>query len=58
MAFDQLKISFKVFDQSGAVLDPIAAIHVAQAVEVANFRAMNVAADDAVHAVFAGALDE
>ena len=58
MHFDQVKFAFKVLDQRGAILHPVAAVHVSEAVHVANFRLVNVPANYAVHPVLARILDQ
>src|SRR4051812_48751624 len=48
---EDLETAVLVFDQRRAALDPVAAIHVADAVLVADDSAMDVAADHAISAM-------
>ena len=50
MEFNEGKFSVEVFRQRGAILDPIARVHVKHISEVANFRTMNVPTNHSRHA--------
>jgi hypothetical protein len=57
MEFYEGKFSVEVFRERGAILHPIARVHVEHIAEVANFRPMNVPADHSVHAALARELN-
>ena len=57
MEFNEGEFALEIFRQCGAVLDPVTAVHVKHIAEIANFRAMNVPANHAVHLALARELD-
>jgi len=57
MEFNQREFALEILGQCGAILDPIAAVHVKHIPEIANFRPMNVTANHAMHVAPARKLD-
>lgn len=57
MESQEADVAVEILRERGAVLDPIAAVHVKEISEPPDFRAVNVAADDAVHTMFEAELD-
>ena len=49
----QLNVAFEIFDQRRAALDPIAAVQISHVADELGFRAVDVAADDALCVMFA-----
>jgi hypothetical protein len=47
---NQLELAVVMLDERGAALDPVAAIAIENAAEIANFRVMDMAADNAIDA--------
>src|SRR6266568_206448 len=57
MEFYQLKVPLQILDQGSAVLHPIAAVQVEHAADLADFRPVDVAANDSINLTFASELD-
>ncbi len=57
MEFYQLKVPLQILHQGGAVLHPIAAVQVEHVADLADFRPVDVAANDSIHLTFASELD-
>ena len=53
MEVDEFYFAIKIFNQRGATFHPVAAIQILDAADGFYFRAMNVAANDAVSSVTA-----
>lgn len=58
MVFDEGEFSVEIFRQRGAILNPIAAVHVNDVVQRANFGTMNVTANDTGHPALTTVLDQ
>lgn len=58
MESDQFEFTVAVFHQRCAIFHPVATIHVEEVFDVADFRAVNMSANDAVDAMFAAALNQ
>lgn len=54
MEVDQADGAVEILHESGAILDPVTAIQIANPVHVADLRLVDVAADDAIDAIAAG----
>lgn len=54
---DQLKPPIEILRKRGAVFDPVTAIHIKHAADLADFRTMNVTANHAIHPALAAELD-